>query len=75
MDSCTKCESSNIKVQFEAKGQFRSYNRSIDNVTNFMRNDTYYYQDEVRKEHLIYTCERCGYRIAKQCKDKEVKNA
>lgn len=71
MESCKKCNSSEIKVKFEAKGEHKPYERKIEGVTQFMRNDTYYYQDEVREEHLIYTCETCGYRKAEKCKDKE----
>lgn len=69
MENCPKCGGTNINVTFEPYGEYRAYARSIEGVEKFMRNDTYYYEDMVKKEHLIYKCQTCGYRKADNCKD------
>jgi len=69
MEECPKCEAKNISISHQAKGEEKSYNRPIDGVKKFMRDDTYYYADQVKTEHLIYKCETCGYRVAKPTKD------
>ena len=70
MEECKKCGAKNsFKVEYEPEGVFRPFERSIHNINLFMRNDTYYQTDRVKKEHLIYTCKTCGYREAQKCKD------
>lgn len=71
MDSCKKCGGNDMHVVFEPEGKEQTYNRGIDGVEKFMRNDTYYYYDKVKTEHLIFTCKRCGYKAAENCKDKQ----
>lgn len=69
MEKCKKCNSEDIGVSFQPEGLTTSWGRKIDGVEKFMRNDDYFYQDQIKKEHLIYECKTCGYRIAENCKD------
>lgn len=70
MECCKKCGGDKISIQYEPVYALRSFSRPIEGVEQFMRNDSYYYQDQVRTEHLIHKCETCGFRLATKCKDK-----
>ena len=72
MEKCIKCEHEELKVRYYQEGETDAY-RSIGNREQFMRNDSYYVQDKVKKEHLVYTCQRCGYQKAEHCKDHKSK--
>lgn len=65
---CPKCKLANMKPQYEPEGVTRKFNRAIEGVVKFMRNDTYYISDTVKKEHIIWTCPECGYQVAKEIK-------
>lgn len=71
MEECKKCGGRYISVVFQPKGSEQTYKRLIENINQFMRDDTYYHYDKVKEEHLIYTCNTCNYQIAELPKDKK----
>lgn len=64
-NKCPKCKLAEMTPKFEPEGVQRPWRRAIENVTKFMLNDDYYYQDTVKKEHIIWICPICNYKIAK----------
>lgn len=51
---CTKCKLTDMKPTFFHIRQSVSFNRGIENINNYVRGDSYYDQDEVRKEHIVW---------------------
>lgn len=69
MKECPKCTGSDISVVYHPVNETQPFNRLIDGIKKFMQNDSYYTSDTVKMEHLIYTCDRCGYKKADVCSD------
>lgn len=69
MEKCPKCNGVEISVEYQPEGKSEKFNRLLDGVKAFMKNDTYYHSDTVKKEHLIFTCKNCGYQKAEPTKD------
>lgn len=68
MEQCPKCGSNEKSVFYRAEGTQMYYNLGVDGYEKFMRNDSYYQYDRVKKEHLVHTCKTCGYKVATECK-------
>lgn len=69
MKECPKCGGIGTSVIFRHIGASVHFEEGIDGVSKFKRGDTYYHSDTVIAEHLIYTCNTCGYRKAEPTKD------
>lgn len=63
---CPKCKTTNMTPRFFAVGASVPWKRQmIDDIKRFMRNDDYYYSDQVEIEHIVWTCTACQYQVAK----------
>lgn len=69
MENCPKCNNDQNSVEFQPCGKSERFNRLIDGIKKFMKDDSYYSSDTVKIEHLIYTCKNCGYQVAEPTKD------
>lgn len=68
MTQCTKCGNKEINIQYKHVDEkvYWIEHKQIKNISRFCRNDTYYSSDNIEKECLVYTCETCGYKEAKE---------
>lgn len=71
MNPCNKCLGQDMSVRYVRQGAHIGSNSDIDKVDNYL--ETHYRSSgDSKKEFLIYTCQSCGYKVAEDCKDKQV---
>jgi len=68
MSECKNCKGRDVKPRYQPLGKkiFWSEHEDIKKLSKFTRNDRYYSSDRINKPCMVYTCETCGYRVAKK---------
>jgi len=68
MNKCKKCKSADIKEQYQPKGKkiYWCEHNEIKKLSKFTKSDKNYSVDRIKEPCVIYTCETCGYKVAKK---------